>query len=787
MEVSKTMAGNLNTQRQVLNLNNGEYITDLKEDVTTFILENKRVLLNASPGTGKTQYIKSLCKERLGQTFDRIIFCSPFLVIQGQFKNSLLRDDLEVDLEINRYLKGEINLMEHRIITSTFQGLQRIKKQIQPTDLVVVDEAHELLTYYTPRSLKKFHFDIVSTLYETSAHVLLLSGTPYGGLKHFLNLKELKIKSEMINSKIGIQYSSNSTLSEAVHFGKYCISTYGNKSVNFIYIKNRSMCAKIKKALESEIDCKVQVFTSKHKNEEFYGEFLKEEKIKEGIQFVISTNAISTGANIKNRNIGEALMFNTYDAVEIIQFSKRFRNKPDIKVSIINKPHNIKKLDTSKVKKLKQQRKLFRERQKKLLNEIEEIFNSIPEKKEYDYEFYYEDFGTKSDLKNRVLKRSLVEEAYFIDKIKEFNNSPKSLEVELNKKDGIDVIDATFQNKQLADIKLNSKEFKAYEKRVAKEFTESFIKAPEEVLSSLKSILELHGNNDIKNNIIRLLDQCKDKYEPETESDFEIKKDDLSIISKSVIEPLLESNQYIKDLSKNLYYLNKITSNKRNVVNLTLLFNSKLHQYLQIENKDKPKLVLKEIAIEPSINSYDAIIIDLLKATFDYLLDNDYVNYEDVGIFLKWYFQKQKFKLDRFKDEPFNLKNVKSTKDGKIEFVSKTLCKALVKSIFLLDDKRKERTINGKRKNVYEFVTNLKEAKNPKTDQALALKKATEHLTCIDYKLRDYLATGSILYSIGSDVKKQPEIKYKKFKKYVNHRAYIIESILDRSYYELIK
>lgn len=62
--------------------------------------------------------------------------------------------------------------------------------------------------------------------------------------------------------------------------------------------------------------------------------------VLDNIQWLITTNIISIDANIKNKNIGKALMINKYSPVEIKQFSKRFRYKLDIDVDIINQFNN---------------------------------------------------------------------------------------------------------------------------------------------------------------------------------------------------------------------------------------------------------------------------------------------------------------------------------------------------------------------------------------------------------------------------------------------------------------
>src|SRR5690606_7605464 len=112
----------------------------------------------------------------------------------------------------------------------------------------------------------------------------------------------------------------------------YLDENYDDTLLNIIYVKNTSLCEKIAFTLKSKYGLNTKVLTSKHKDESTYKELVEEMTVPSGIQFLITTNVISTGANILNTNIGKALMINEYSPTEIKQFSKRFRMKLDLEV-----------------------------------------------------------------------------------------------------------------------------------------------------------------------------------------------------------------------------------------------------------------------------------------------------------------------------------------------------------------------------------------------------------------------------------------------------------------------
>lgn len=694
------------TEKVTYELEQGQYLSNKKEDLLRHIKEVKRILLHANPGAGKTSFIRQLCGNPKKNGFNRIIFCTPFLVIQDQFKSSASKEKVHIDIEINGSLKGIVTLnSSHKVITSTFQGLKRIKDQIGRMDLLVIDEAHELLKFYQPKYVKKFHFETVSLLYHIKAHLLLMTGTPYSGLRYLLNLKTVRVKSTMSPSRLNIQYTSNNINQEVAYFAKYCIGHHGEGKVNFIFIKNKKKCLAIKKTIKAELDCNVQIFTSEHKNDEFYGEFLKSSKIKDNIQFVICTNVLSTGTNIENTNIGDVLMLRCYDPLEIVQFSRRFRQKQNVDVTIINDFSFHSKTDTN-LETLKQNQEKFRKRQQVLIKSVVQLFKDHPETHDYDYEFFYDKFGKAEDLIGRIINRSIVEEAWYNDSlVKSYNNPTKLAEV-LSKNSNVKVLSAIYSKTNLPEAKVDSESYKQEQRAYIEGYISKQINNPEKFLSALANYESGPSLFKIKGELKEFVDENRDLIQDESYTDETLYTDNLLLILDEVIKPVLDSYPYIKNLDATLHFIRNTKKNKRRGTKIMLFFCSRFALYFDIKNDTdrSPYLAYKENVITKDLKDFDLAITDLLNMTFNYFIGSEYVVYNEFEAYIIKHFKLKKYKLDLFKDFPFNLQNIKVKKNGSLEGLTTPFYKALANSIFLISPKRSTMRVNGKNKGVYKFI-----------------------------------------------------------------------------------
>lgn len=146
-----------NKKSRKLEIHINKYISEISKEITSIIEEERKILLNASPGSGKTTFFANLCIKHLQEKRPgRIIFCSPFLIIQSQFKTTIEKKGLKVDLELNHTNKRKHINSKDRIITSTFKSLRKINSDLRKDDLIIIDEAHSLLFTYGAGKKREF-------------------------------------------------------------------------------------------------------------------------------------------------------------------------------------------------------------------------------------------------------------------------------------------------------------------------------------------------------------------------------------------------------------------------------------------------------------------------------------------------------------------------------------------------------------------------------------------------------------------------------------------------------
>ncbi|RTY77741.1 DEAD/DEAH box helicase [Flavobacterium sp. LS1P28] len=273
-----------------------KYISEQKNQILQLIDVNHRILLQANPGSGKTYFFEEIAKDIIsGKRKGRLIFVAPFLIITEQFANKV-----NVNLQLKYDSRKEL-FPTDKIITSTFQSLRHVSNELDKDDIIVIDEAHALFySYPKTNNDRQFYLSTIQDLYHTKAKVVLMSGTPNLSLVSTLRLHHIKIaKSNEIKAKININFSKSQNIDIARDFAVNAINQYGKKSLNIIYIKSIIQCNNICDMLIS-LGYTAKVLTSFEKNESTYKSISDIELVPKGIQFIVTTNVISTGANIKN-------------------------------------------------------------------------------------------------------------------------------------------------------------------------------------------------------------------------------------------------------------------------------------------------------------------------------------------------------------------------------------------------------------------------------------------------------------------------------------------------------
>jgi hypothetical protein len=614
-----------------------QYLSDKKGEIFNFINKHRRVLLAANPATGKTTlfadlYVSHIKNKKKG----RIIFCCPYLIIQSQFKERIESEGIEIDFELNHKAVRKKLKDFDKIITSTFNSFKHIAKQLTEDDTIIIDEAHTILkTYkdYKNNSLTYFT-DFTQCLYRTNSKLILMTGTPNSALNALFNVSELKIIRKEKHAKINVQYTNERHPNLALEFAKNAMQEFDENCLNIIFVKNKSKCHQIKQLLIQHLGVEVVVMTSDEKDSDDYMSLVKESIIPNQYQFLVTTNVISTGTNILNKKVGRALMLDERDPVEIKQFCKRFRNKPDIHVQVLNPSYSEPEIDLKIEREYwTYQRDELRATYKVLLSQLNEI-----EEKQLDYALskklkFNNIDSSPYQMINLCLEQFLIQEVYFNTQITETYNSEIELVEALNDFDDILSVKVEAYSSVSTEQDIGDKEaLKEYKKRL-KEHFEDFQAKPEQYLNAAHNFLISVNDrylmwklvNTVKiNSDIKILDNSIPK------------KVSSYYFIDNLLKPFLDYYEHFKDSEKTIHFLKTHPPNKRSTLSVSLFFNRKFHEFYVVR-KGTSKVGLTRLYLESkkrATNPMDRFTIKFLRNTFEHLVRNDYVNSDDLEKFL---------------------------------------------------------------------------------------------------------------------------------------------------------
>lgn len=684
------------------------FLSEKKDEIIEYINTHRRILLTANPASGKTTFFANLCIDHSkNKIAGRIIFCCPFLIIQEQFKESLESKGIQIDYELNhKSLKRKLKEYD-KIVTSTFHSFKRLAVSLDENDTVIVDEAHAILFRYKSYENNTYNYfnDFIKSLYKTKSKIVLLTGTPRTALKNILNLMELKVVRKETSSKINIQYTNEKDSNIVLEFANNCLKQFTLNHLNIIYIKNKTKCWLFKELIEASFDVRALVLTADEKDSIAYKELVKNSQIPEGFQFLITTNVISTGANILNKNIGKALMLDETDPIEIKQFSKRFRSKPDIEVDIINPLYKEPEIN------LVEERYYWLKQREELRTIYQELLNKLTalQAKQTEYSkvesIRFNDLDSSPDqMINLTLDQFLTQEIYFSDQLNFTYNSNDELVNALNKFDDI----MSTQVNSYCDINLTNKQIEenilTNQKDKKDELYNSFFNSPKDFLKASHNYLIRQANIYLKYKLENIINLHEFNNKPD--NDVETKTNNTYFINH-ILTPFIEFYPYFDNYEKTIFFLKNTAPNKRTPLKVSIYFNNKFHEFFNIEIKNTKtgltnlKLKKKQTPTSPT----DKFTVQFLKLTFNYLVSNDYINYDDFLIFLL----KKEILLPSQLKTPLNFPYDELEFDSKskvLSFASKSFVNGLSRSIFKLSKKQLYRYDKNKnRKAAYMFTS----------------------------------------------------------------------------------
>ena len=757
--------------RNILNVS--KYLSEKKDQIFEFINENHRTLISANPASGKTSFFAELCiNHKINQLKGKIVFCCPFLIIQEQFKEHLESKGIQINYELNhKSLNRKLGEYD-KIVTSTFHSFKKIAEYLDENDTVIVDEAHVLLNRYKSYEDNTYTYftDFHKSLYKSKAKIVLLTGTPRTALKYILDLKELTVLRKETPSRLNIQYTNENDSNIVLEFAKNSLNQFSSLYLNIIYVKNKKKCWLFKELIETSLNVKAVVLTSDEKDSEAYLNLVKYSQIPEGYPFLITTNVISTGTNILNKYIGKALMLDEADPIEIKQFCKRFRNKPDIEVDIINPLYKEPCIN------LVEEREYWIEQRHELRGVYQQLLNKLKniQSKQEEYSLiesiHYSNIDSSPDqMINLTLEQFLIHEIYLSNQLNFTFNSNDELVNALNKFDDImstqvnSYSETSLVNKEIEETISTSQNAKL------DELFDSFFYSATEFLKSSHIYLTNSANIYLKYKLENTINLINIVYSPKREIE---KVTNNLYFTNNILIPFLEYYPYFKNNEKTIYFLKKTSKNKRAPIKISIFFNNLLHQFFRVEiiSRTTGLTTLKLMQKATPSNPTDKLSVQFIKHTFSYLVSNDYVNYDDFTEFLLAKNIKLPDQLRTPLDFPYSYIKF-NTKNRMISELRKHFIIGLVRSIFKLSQKQLYRfDKNQERKAAYMFITKAKDIGNSNIFKGANLLSEQEN---------------SITYEYSDITKKHDAFNINTSKRVLTNTYGLTNNILGEDFYEM--
>ncbi|GFD92338.1 hypothetical protein KUL156_54100 [Alteromonas sp. KUL156] len=651
-----------NKKKISINLNKKEYLLTYKQTILEHINNNKCVLIDSNPGTGKTSLFVEVADDiKNNKHTGRLIFCAPFLIIQSQFAVALSEKGHSIDLLLNANSERKELVETDKIICSTYQSLKHIASTLNENDIIVLDEAHSLGYSYTTNkkdSLNISYFDDeVSLLLQLPSKIVLMTGTPDTYINKLFNLTHIKVHKENENkANITIYNSQETAVSLAVTFAESTIKEYTTDYLNTIFINSTNQCEIINDKLQA-LGYKSKVLTSHHKKGETYKELVERMIISDDINFLVCTSVISTGANIKNKKIGKALVLFESNPKEIKQFSKRFRQKLNLDVDVVNKPAKAGVTTTAQIS-----------------ADFDKLITLIDTVKKLDIPENYTNtskspIGTKSDILKQFTKRYLMQYAYLEKQRSIEFKAPSLLKQELDKYSDITTkIKTSNSTKELT--KTNSIDASKLDEiltQYSKEFILNYRDFSYEIVNG--EYTDYYYQNEFKYKVATYLElkngSSNDKIRATISSPY---------FEQKLLAPVINNFEYIKYLPETIYLTNRLSNNsdnrKLNKLLFTLFFNRFIHTHLNIQREDFTKKYEIKRNEKTTFGYADKAIFKLINLTFNYCLLSDNIPLETLKNHLETKFSS----LIVFRDLPFKLVD----KNGFI----KEMLRCLIDAIF---------------------------------------------------------------------------------------------------------
>lgn len=334
-----------------MNIKINRYISDKKQELLDIIDKESRILLVANPGTGKTYFATKLM-ELHKKAGNRFIYATFLTAIPKQ-----LNSEFNFDLVCSSYEKkwtdrlssaqpGD-DLLEsgELVIGTTLHQLLRFTDNLSVDDVIVIDEAHQLVQLAHQNQIYKLREELL----KTKAKLLLMTGTPFEHEEERLKLTVVNVE-EKVPRKDKLIYvpitkslqGKTNLLDLTAFFIQWHLDQDDNANEKKVLVYNNSSKVGnegLSETVEQIAGYKFDNINADQKESEGYEYLMEHQCIRNEVHGIITTSVIKEGINIKNQEIELIIVLGQLSEKDEKQIVKRVRvDKPLKIIRIFNEP-----------------------------------------------------------------------------------------------------------------------------------------------------------------------------------------------------------------------------------------------------------------------------------------------------------------------------------------------------------------------------------------------------------------------------------------------------------------
>ncbi|MCV9388081.1 DEAD/DEAH box helicase family protein [Reichenbachiella ulvae] len=304
-----------------------EYVSEKYQEVEKVVFDNASTLLVSEPSSGKTTLAKELMMKNKS-IGGRSVFCCGLMGIPNQMQNASWKWDLVCNSEDEKYKKrlksGEILKEEDFFVAATFQQFVKLQKYLNEEDLIIIDEAHLLISWI---DLVKEMAAVRSILTEKKFRILYLTGTPYLFDISLLDIEswiQIKVK-DTFRTNLDHYFVKHAKHLDPILFITETLLDWSRKLDCFVIFNNNKKQNRGIQEFLSWYNFKSYLYDADHKTEQHYKQLITNGTIPKDAKVLICTSIVSIGLNIYDPRIMAGIVIGNESPIVVKQFAKRSR------------------------------------------------------------------------------------------------------------------------------------------------------------------------------------------------------------------------------------------------------------------------------------------------------------------------------------------------------------------------------------------------------------------------------------------------------------------------------